>query len=1434
MDGDAARLSHRDRVVLAALTVARGQVLSAEQLADALWGEGPPPSWSKVVQGCVVRLRKALGRQAIETSPQGYRLVVPADDIDAQLFERLVGRARELLTLGEPDRASYLIGDALGLWRGRPLQEIESWDRGLLEAGRLDELRLDAEELRVEAALASGRHQEILAQAKTLVEQAPVRERRWALLALAQYQVGRQAEALRTLHQVRTVLAQELGLDPGPDLVALEQAILRQDPSLVAAIALPEPSRCNPYRGLVSYDVDDTESFFGRDADVAASLNRLTSTSVLAVLGPSGSGKSSLARAGVAAARKREGLRVVVITPGAHPMDALSALPQSGPSPLLVVDQCEEVFSLCADVNEQADFLAALAAYAERAELVVALRADRLGSVAVHPDFARLVERGLYLLGAMSADGLRATIEGPARHAGLVLEPGLVDLLVREVEGEPGALPLLSHALRETWLRREGRTLTVAGYTATGGIRGAVAQSAEEVYEQVGPEQRPALRALLLRLVAPTGEGEPMRSRMPRRLVAADQQYERLIELLISARLVTSDDGVVELAHEALARAWPRLRGWLDDDTEGQRILHHLSVAADAWDAYHRPDSELYRGVRLAQALDWRERADPDLTPVERAYLEASQTAVDTDLRAARQRAAQEIAARHRTRRLAIGLAAALVVALTAAGLATRYQRDAVARASDATAAETLADANRLAALSTTVGSLDLSLLLAAAAEQVADTPETRDGLLTALLEHRRATRVVSLGGPAFDTALGDRGRTLFVDRGQDIVSWPVGSAAKPAHVVDWYAPTNIDASPTDDRVAVMGYVNGEARTGVFTADGHRELLVDSDTMGGAPRQVAFSADGKRLLFVVANSVAGGWEGSLREVELAGGTARTVASAVDNSADPDVFIDGDFTDDASAAVVWIGETGGRATLVDLRDGSRTRVKLDRRPVDSLKFVALPTGAAQLWADGTVTVYDRSGHQVQGLDVHQDPVLDVLMSRDHSRAATTSADGTAVLWDVDPATGQWVHRETLTGHDGAVTGAELDPSGRRLFTGSQDQSVITWDVSRETGFGSSYPGLGDRWISNRPELVNPGLLVAPTRPVSQSGDGDTNPARDTVSVAATFFDPTTGDVVDQVTVGDTVAGALSGSSVAVSPDRRMVAVTSGFATTVLDTRTREVLGRVVLPPTGGPGPFGEPLPHELVWGAGWTPDGASLLLGTEGRLDDEHDGGLVVVDVTTWTPQRRVALGGSVQVMEPSPDGRVLAVASAEPGPDVVWILDAATLDKQQTLRPGDNDGVFDLSFSPDGQRLAVGGELGLLHVFDTSTWQRAQDPVQVHNQFIQQVEWMSDGKTVATAGADATVALYDSGRDLVRAVPLPASSETDVSGNLQQGYTHLVPGMTDEIIALSGERSGRAYPLDPSEWLSLACDIAGRDLTRDEWARYLPDRPYGPTCGDPS
>ena len=232
VDGDPNTFTARDRAVLAALAMCPGSTITADRLAEAVWGEDRPASWNKVIPGCVMRLRRTLGASAIETTRNGYRLVLEADAIDVRRFERLAAQGHELLEGGEPGRAAELLGEALATWRGPAFVDLEEWEPRLVEARRLEEIRLDAQEEFVEACERAGRHFGVLAMAQSLVAEMPFRERRWALLAGAQYRAGRQTDALRTLQRAREMLASELGVDPGPGLVDLEQAILRHDRAL--------------------------------------------------------------------------------------------------------------------------------------------------------------------------------------------------------------------------------------------------------------------------------------------------------------------------------------------------------------------------------------------------------------------------------------------------------------------------------------------------------------------------------------------------------------------------------------------------------------------------------------------------------------------------------------------------------------------------------------------------------------------------------------------------------------------------------------------------------------------------------------------------------------------------------------------------------------------------------------------------------------------------------------------------------------------------------------------------------------------------------------------------------------------------------------------------------------------------------------------------
>ena len=1409
VDGDADSLAPRERVVLASLTVRRGEAVSAEVLADALWDELPPPSWNKVVQGCIVRLRKALTAGAIETGPQGYRLAVPADEVDACRFERHVARARELSTLGEPDRAAYVAGEALGLWRGRALVELDGWEPGRVEAARLEELRLQAEELRVEATLRVGRFRDVLAEVHARVTEQPVREHRWTLLALAQYQAGRQGDALRTLHQARRVLAEELGLDPGPDLVALEQAILRQDPSLVAA-QFPEPSPVCPYLGLVPYDVGDADGFFGRDADVSECLRRLANTGVLALVGPSGCGKSSLVRAGIAAALERDGRRVAVVTPGARPTDALAALPARREA-VLVVDQCEEAVTLCTDADERAAFFATLTEHADHAPLVVALRADRLGELSAHPGVARIVERGLFLVQAMGEDDLRAAIEGPARQAGLRLEAGLVDLLVRDVEGEPGALPLLSHALRQTWQRREGATLTVAGYRASGGIRGAVAQSAEQLYEQAPPEQRPLLRDLLLRLVAPSPEGEPVRSRVPRRVVVTDPEHERIIEQLISARLVTSDENVVELAHEALARAWPRLRGWLDDDVEGQRVWRHLAAAADAWDAMGRLDSELYRGVRLDRAVEWRNRATPDLNTVERAFLDASLAAAD----------AQRRATRRRRRTLVAVLAGAAAVA-TALGSFAALQAD---RASDERdRAQIGALVNRSLALRSTDRAA-AALLAVEAHRRAPDDPGVHSALLGTFTgapgfmgDLHLPVESESLAGamvPGTSTAVvaidGRDLRLLDLDSGElDERFPPLG--------VDEIAPS--DATFSSVRVSADGryvahLVPTEADHPCFQPD----VLPSTDDAGCAALVVYEVASGERVLGPVTPTVGPG------DLAInADGSRVAVAGGYDGK-----------------VVVYRTDVGGRAA--SLRGVARPEGLpnvVDTAAVafgpDGRLYAGALTGPVRVVDPATMEVVDR--YDAPPRSVHNHLVVTddglVLGGGDVNLVAIDTGTG-ELRWTADItvpgdpfpcpflAVGEAIGRLYCGDFSGALDERELATGERTSIRldpqhGSVGDLAITRDGTELVAFG------GDEPVISRWRLDGTGPIVDVSRPgwgsngydpsgrlmiiyegARESRD-DGNP--DTPTPDFAVWDPATGETVDQL--DGIIASIWAGPHL-------LAAIFTDAPPGFYDLRRHARLEDV----NGGEN-------RAVVHTAGLSAGGTRVyVLGDiDGGSDDRCDIWTIdagtrkitdpVIDVGECPP-------GDFRPPRANADGSLVQYTHLTRQDWVTDVYDGRTGEK----RPGSLHGLYTVDISPDGTLFGA-DFAGKVTQYDLETL----EPIGTFPQSaggLDTLEFSADGSLLlaGSRNRNRNLSIYDVATRTRLGDPI------DIGGVLPGNNAGPLLRPDGKAVTVNGRDGLAVWNIDPDHLADAACRIAGRNLTRGEWDAYLDDLgPYRPTCPD--
>ena len=1084
-DGAVALGPPQQRAVLAMLALQVNRTVSTDRLIEGLWDERAPASAHKLVQLYVSHLRKLLdGCDAeIVTRGRGYELQLAADRVDAARFERLVTAAADADAPNGEARA------ALALWRGTALADLADEPFAGAEIRRLEELRMRAAELAIDADLAAGRHGEVIGELETLVGEDPLRERLHAQRMLALYRSGRQAEALKAYLEVRELLVEQIGVEPGPELRRLHEAILRQDDELEPPAAEPKglppefdvrtplagreadldwlrehgqahggagsvvlvsgvrgigktrlvaelaselhaegtrvvyiggaephgdltaalgrarraagpallvfddldrapgeivggaadvavdarerglhvilafrddpppaavsrlarelegqgaerlalrplaangvreiaelyagqraasapvdqllevtggvplrihglvadwatrdsvervgerawrtatrrgelraveselvsdvvdlhtvrekaelyspshrregPGRGDgrgmpvcPFKGLASFEVSDADYFFGRDRVVAEMVGRLVGASLLGVIGPSGSGKSSTVRAGLLPAVASgvlpgsESWERVLFRPGEHPLTSLrhalgvdgtqdpisTALARLGPETklLLAVDQFEETFVACRDELERAAFMDALADAAQRhdsrvAAIVLALRADYYGACAAHPALSRLLGESQVLVGPMEPAELAQAIEGPAGKAGLVVDAELVGRLVEDVAGQAGGLPLLSTALLELWQRRDGVRMPLVAYERTGGVHGAVARLAEQAYGKLTPDEQRAARRMLLRLA---GSGED--DAVVRRRVALgelevdhDKQAGRVLEVMAASRLVTMGKGTAEVAHEALLREWPRLRGWLQEDVEGRRLHRRVTEAARDWDAAGREAGELYRGVRLASALDWAAEHGGELNRLERTFLEES--------RLVSEREADRSRRANRRLRTLLGGAVALLAVAIAAGLLALDQRG------DAREAAVIADAQRLGAEAQTAERLENALLLARAGVELDESAATRSSLLTVL--QRSPAQLGALPGTA---------------------GWQLWAVA---------------VSP-DGRLVAVGGENGTLN--IYDAASRRTLGKPYRGLrGGAVNKLTFSPDGSTLAVTGAES----------------------------------------------------------------------------------------------------------------------------------------------------------------------------------------------------------------------------------------------------------------------------------------------------------------------------------------------------------------------------------------------------------------------------------------------------------------------------------------------------------------------------------------------------------------------------------------------------
>jgi WD40 repeat protein len=601
----------------------------------------------------------------------------------------------------------------------------------------------------------------------------------------------------------------------------------------------------------------------------------------------------------------------------------------------------------------------------------------------------------------------------------------LVERLLADCEGESGALPLLSTALAELWRERDGRHLRLAGYERTAGVRGAVARLAEEAYGRLDPEQRAVARRILLRLAGDEVQGVPVGRRVPLAELddLRDDDVRRVLDVLADGRLLTVSAGSVEVAHEALLRAWPRLRGWLEEDAEGRRVHRGLRQAATAWSDGDRDPGELYRGARLASALEWRAVHEPELTATEQHFLEAGRVA--------------SVRARRRLRFVLLGVAALLVMTTGAALIALEQRERARGEA-------LAAEAQRLGAQALTEEPLDRSLLMARQGVALHDTPATRDSLLAVLRRSPAAVGFIGVaGGAPGEIALHPDGRTLAVgaDGGRVVFVDAVSRRAlgRPHQLVGASRISSLAFSPDGTRLAAAAGGDERSSRVLDLFDGRRrrhivQVQYESDS---APARVYFSPDSRVL-------AAQGQGGDRKSGQVWRWDARTGARWAPSGGGP--RFGGSSTllglIGAPARVVTSGAREGGTAIRDptsLRPLRRFRAS---GPVAALSpaagLVALGGGA------GAVRMLDlRSGELRTARTRAAAPLVALGFDPRGTRLVTAHRDGRLILWDAR----RLEALETLDARGaGPMRGLQLSPDGRTAYTTGGGGRIVVWDLA----------------------------------------------------------------------------------------------------------------------------------------------------------------------------------------------------------------------------------------------------------------------------------------------------------------------------------------------------------------------------------------------------
>lgn len=1446
---DGARIEDRafggpqPRLVAAMLLVDRDRAWAPEQLAAQLWPSGRPERWRPAVRGLVSRLRALLAEVGVEgevvTSRSGHYHVELVDlAVDLEIAHEEVVRAARALANGRLAVADDLAARARAVL-SRPILAG-------VDAPWVEELRRVVGPDHVESLLVLGRArrgQGRWAAARSAVTealgQAPFREDAWRDLMGLEAASGNVATALQVYEDCRRQLADELGVDPSPATQDLHTAILRGVPvqaevpdghvpesTAPALAARPRPvedapdadDQRSPYVGLRSFEQADADLFFGRDVAVQRLVDLLADHRAVTVVGASGSGKSSLVRAGLLPALASGAIPdadtwpVAVVMPGRWPLRTLAAaligmadegdgsaamadlvdrltkdpgglhvessrvLTTIGADPaariVLVVDQAEELFTV-ADPDQAAALLAALASAvrrrAPRVAVVATMRADFYAQAASNSDMAALLGRSQLVIPPMSGAELEAAIVGPASLVGATLERGIVGRIVDDATGQPGRLPLLQHTLWELWHHRDGPTLTVEGYEQIGGLAGALARHAEQTWQSI--DDRALARRILLRGVVPGNRDEAdSRRPIPRADLdgmADPDDLRAVLENLVSTRLLQAqarEGGVVfELAHEALLREWPRLRGWIEADRAAIVAAGQLREAADSWESLDRDPEALYRGTKLETSLEQLGGRTETLPETAREFLDASRTARDERREREAERIARQARTNRRLRRQLAALALATIVAVVGGVVALDQRRQAQAE-------ERVAVARELAAASVAVVDEDPELSILLALQAVERTrradgtvlPEAEGALHRAVTASRIVMSLPGLGGSLDWSPDG----TVFVTEG------PEESGL-------------VDLRDADTGESVFAFAGHDADINdvAFSADG--SLLAtasddglvrvwDPDTgdmraeLGGWGQAwgVSLSPDGSR--------VAAGWvnERVVRVLDLATGEppleirARTEILGDTTSFSPD----GErlAIADVSGVVVVDAATGDE--LLRFQPSTDHTLAVGWSPDG--RWIA----SASVGLTTRVTDAETGGRHLT-LAGHTGDVERFDWSADGTRLATGARDGTARVWEITE--GGAVEVVTVAGREGPVGGVAFSPDGERLLSGDvRVTAVKIWDV----GIAG-----GAEWV-NLPTSTH----VQGTAAFTPDGEGlvltgDGEPA--------VVWDLATGAPRHSLGVDEADAWVIE-----VSPDGDLVA-TIGFdeppRVHLWDRRSGNEVSAVE--EVGF-------LPEDLAW----SPDGE--LLAVAGFYSRGGAGKIKIVDrsgrqVTEIVEDANFAPWS----VEFSPDGEQLVTGRVtldrqDPTVDGVRVWDWARGEVLTDLP------VFAQVVAVDqtGTRIAT-GEVALSgSVWDLATGERLA-ALTGHSGDISDVAFSPDGDTIATSGTDGTVRLWTA----------ESGTEQLVLHGHDGPISSLAFGPDGDRLVSTSAGVARVWALDLDDLTGIAESRLTRSLTSDECRQYL-------------